>query len=126
MLLELERQLSAADRHSWIETGDWLETVAKVHRPVGVALAERWQLPPEVAACIKDSKAYGEGEGAVLANAVCFGNALAKKLASYAGPVVAEENEAVIATGRTALGLTDEQLESLTKGLAERTAGLYA
>jgi putative nucleotidyltransferase with HDIG domain len=126
MLLELERQLTAADQRSWIETGEWLEVVARVHRPVGVALAERWQLPPETIACIKECKAYGEGEGSAFANAVCFGNALAKKTASYAGVVVPEENDALIASGRTLLGLSDEQLEGLTKGLVDRVAGLYA
>ena len=40
-LANLERQLTEVYQRNWIDSGEWLEVIAKVHRPVGVALGER-------------------------------------------------------------------------------------
>jgi putative nucleotidyltransferase with HDIG domain len=125
LLLELERQLTEADQRDWLDSGAWLDVVSSVHRPVGVALAERWALPPVIVTCIRESQQYDQASGASFANAVCFGNALAKRAAVYAGPVDAERNDALVASGRSVMGISDEVLETLTKGLGERMAGLY-
>jgi HD-like signal output (HDOD) protein len=126
ILLEVERLLSDTDQRQWIDTGQWLEVVAAVHRPVGVALAESWRLPEAVASCVKAPPDYLPEDKASLVNAVRFSNALAKQAGVCAGAVDAAANDAVVAAGRTAIGLTDENLEALTKGLQERIAGLYA
>jgi len=125
MLLELERQLTEVYQRNWIDSGEWLEVIAKVHRPIGVALGERWQLPPSIVACIKESQEYDKGERNSFANAVCFANALAKKSGIFAGKVDAEDNDAIIMIGRSVIGISDDILRTLTKGLRERVTGLY-
>jgi putative nucleotidyltransferase with HDIG domain len=125
MMLELERQLTEVYQRNWIDSGEWLEVIGKVHRPVGVALAERWQLPGAIVACIKESQEYDKGDRNSFANAVCFANALAKKSGIYAGKVDAEDNDAIIMIGRSVIGISDDILRTLTKGLRERVTGLY-
>jgi putative nucleotidyltransferase with HDIG domain len=125
VLLELERQLTEVYQKGWIDSGEWLTVVRKVHRPVAVALAEKWQLPGPLVVCIKESGEYDKGERHSLANAVCFSNALAKKSGIYAGEVDAEDNDAIIMIGRSVIGISDDILRTLTKGLRERVTGLY-
>ncbi len=125
VLLELERQLTDVHQRAWIDSGEWLEVIGKVHRPIGVALAERWQLPAPIVASIKESAEYDKSDRHSFANAVCFANAVAKKTGIYAGPVDAEDNDAIIMIGRSAIGISDEIIRTLTKGLRERVPGLY-
>jgi len=125
ILLEVERQLTDVYQRNWIDSGEWLQVIGKVHRKVGMALADRWQLPPPIVACIKDSAEYDKGDRASFANAVCFANALAKKSGIYAGPIDADDNDAIIMIGRSVIGISDDILRTLTKGLRERVSGLY-
>jgi putative nucleotidyltransferase with HDIG domain len=125
VLLELERQLTEVYQRNWIDSGEWLEVVGKVHRPIGVAIAEKWQLPASITACIRDAGEYDKGERHSLPNAVCFSNALAKKTGIYAGRVDADDNDALIMIGRSAIGISDDILRTLTKGLRERVTGIY-
>ncbi len=76
MLLEIERQLTEVHQRNWLDTGEWLDVVSKVHRPIGVALAEKWQLPGAIAATIRDSGEFNREDRQSLSNAVCFANAL--------------------------------------------------
>jgi putative nucleotidyltransferase with HDIG domain len=125
VLLELERQLTEVYQKGWIDSGEWLRVVGSVHRKVGVALAEKWQLPAPIVVCIRKSAEYDKGERHSLGNAVCFANALAKKTGLYAGEVDAEDNDAFIMIGRSVIGISDDILRTLTKGLRERLTGLY-
>ncbi len=125
ILLEVERQLTEVYQRNWIDSGEWLQVIGKVHRKVGVALAERWQLPPAITVCIKESGEYDKGDRASFANAVTFSNALAKKSGVYAGELDADDNDAIIMIGRSVIGISDDILRTLTKGLRERVAGLY-
>ncbi len=125
VLLELERQLVEVYQKGWIDSGEWLAVIRSVHRTVAVALGEKWQLPAPIIACIKTSGEYDKGERHSLANAVCFANALSKKAAIYAGDVDAEDNDAIIMIGRSVIGISDDILRTLTKGLRERVTGLY-
>jgi putative nucleotidyltransferase with HDIG domain len=125
VLLELERQLTEVYQKGWIGSGDWLSVVRSVHRKVGVALAEKWQLPQPIVVCIRESGEYDKGERHSLSNSVCFSNALAKKTGIYAGEVDAEDNDAIIMIGRSVIGISDDILRTLTKGLRERMTGLY-
>lgn len=125
VLLELERQLTEVYQKGWIDSGEWLAVVKAVHRKIAVALAEKWQLPGPIITCIKDSGEYDKGDRHSLANAVCFSNALSKKAGIYAGEVDGEDNDAIIMIGRSVIGISDEILRTLTKGLRERVTGLY-
>jgi len=125
VLLELERQLTDVYQRGWIDSGEWLGVIAKVHRPVAVVLAERWQLPGPIILCIKEAGEYDQANRQSLSNAVCFANALAKKSGIYAGPVDEEDNDALVMIGRSVIGISDDILRTLTKGLRERVTGLY-
>jgi len=124
ILLELERQLTDVYQRNWIGSGEWLEVVGRVHRPVGVALAERWGLPEPIAACIK-ADAYQPEEKASAPNAVCLANALAKRAGVYAGRVDDADVGARIDEGVAVLGLPDGSLRKLTEGLRERASSLF-
>lgn len=125
ILLEVERQLTEVYQRSWIDSGEWLDVIARVHRPIGVALAEKWQLPPPIVACIRDANEYDKANRAALVNAVCFGNALSKKSGIFAGTVDMDDTDALIMIGRSVIGISDDILRTLTKGLRERVGGLY-
>ncbi len=126
VLLEVERSLTEVHLRNWVDSGEWIAVVGKVHRPVGVALAEKWQLPPPIAASIRDSGEFDKSERHSLANAVCFANALAKKSGIAAGAFDADDNDAIVMIGRSVIGISDDILRTLTKGLRERVSGLYA
>jgi HD-like signal output (HDOD) protein len=126
VLLEVERSLTEVHLRNWVDSGEWLTVIGKVHRPVGVALAEKWQLPPPLAASIRDAGEFDKSERHSLSNAVCFANALAKKSGIAAGAFDAEDNDAIVMIGRSVIGISDDILRTLTKGLRERVAGLYA
>jgi len=125
VLLEVERQLTEVYQRNWIDSGEWLEVIGKVHRRVGVALAEKWQLPHAIAVCIRDGGEYDKADRSSLSNAVCFSNALAKKSGIAAGKVDADDNDALVMIGRSVIGISDDILRTLTKGLRERVGKLY-
>lgn len=125
VLLEVERQLTEVYQRNWIDSGEWLQVVGKVHRKVGTALAEKWQLPPAVGACIRDAAEYDKSDRASLSNAVCFANALAKKTGVYVGNVDPEDVDAIVMIGRSLIGVNDEVLKTLMKGLKDRVTGLF-
>jgi putative nucleotidyltransferase with HDIG domain len=125
VLLELERQLTEVYQKGWIDSGEWLAVIGKVHRKIGVALVEKWQLPAPIVACVREAAEYEKSDRHSLANAVCFGNALAKKSGIYVGELDAEDNDAIIMIGRSVIGISDDILRTLTTGLRERVMGLY-
>jgi putative nucleotidyltransferase with HDIG domain len=125
VLLEVERQISDVYQRNWIDSGEWLAVVGKVHRAVGVALAEKWQLPAPIVVCIRESAEYDKADRHCLANAVCFANALSKKSGIAAGAVDMDDVDALVMIGRSVIGISDDILRTLTKGLRERVGGLY-
>ncbi|ACL65923.1 putative signal transduction protein [Anaeromyxobacter dehalogenans 2CP-1] len=125
VLLEVERQLTEVYQRGWIDSGEWLAVVGRVHRRVGVALAEKWQLPAPLVACIREATEFEKGDRASLANAVCFANALAKKSGIFAGAIDAEDVDALVMIGRSVIGISDDVLRTLTRGLRERVRGIY-
>jgi putative nucleotidyltransferase with HDIG domain len=125
VLLEAERQMTELYNRAFIDSGDWLEVVGRIHRPIGVSLAEKWQLPDAVSKCVKESTEYDNSDRNSLVNAVCFANALSKKIGIYAGPVAEEDNDALVMIGRSLIGISDDVLKTLTQGLRERVTGLY-
>ncbi len=74
---------------------------------------------------MRDSGEFDRENRQSIPNAVCFANALAKKSGVYAGAVDADDNDAIIMIGRSVIGISDDILRTLTKGLRERVAGLY-
>ena len=80
MLLEAERQITEVSNKAWVNADEWLTVVQRTHRKVGVALSEKWGLPPAISKTIKDCSEYEPADRASLSNAVCFANALAKQV----------------------------------------------
>ena len=125
MLLEAERQVVEVRNQKWIDSPVWLEVMARLHRKVGVALAEKWQLPEEVCRCIRDCSEYDNSDRASIVNAVCLANALAKQNGFAVGPVDADDIGALVMIGRSLLGLSQEMLAKLSSDLKDRVNGMF-
>jgi putative nucleotidyltransferase with HDIG domain len=125
ILLEAERQTTELYNRPWIDCGDWVAAIASTHRAVGLALAEKWQLPETLLRCMQENLDYDNADRASLVNAVCFANALAKKCGVYVGAVDADDADAIVMIGRSLIGVNDEVLKTLTKGLKDRVVGMF-
>jgi putative nucleotidyltransferase with HDIG domain len=125
ILLEAERQTTELYNRPWIPCADWVEVIDKTHRAVGQALAEKWQLPEGIVKCLQENLDYDNADRASLVNAVVFANALAKKTGVYVGSVDADDTDAIVMIGRSLIGVNDEILRTLTKGLKDRVTGLF-
>jgi HD-like signal output (HDOD) protein len=89
---------------------------------VGIAVAKRWNMPPQVCKAIEDCVEFDPIERASASNAVRFANALAKREGIYAGPVDAETTETVIMIGRSMLGLDEDAVAALVQALRATSA----
>jgi putative nucleotidyltransferase with HDIG domain len=126
MLLEAEKILAQEQGNAWIGSDAWVQVVNKTHRKVGVALAEKWQLPADVVSGIADSGDYDNAARKSPANYVRFANALAKREGFVVGEVDADEVSALIMIGRSLLDLDDDIINKLTGALKERVQGAIA
>jgi putative nucleotidyltransferase with HDIG domain len=120
ILLEAEKLASARLTNRWIESEEWTEAVNRSHRKVGTALADKWALPPEIVAAIRDCGDYDSTNRASPANFVRFANALAKRERIYLGPVDAGDNDALIMIGRSLLGVDDDLIRKVCAGIGDR------
>jgi putative nucleotidyltransferase with HDIG domain len=121
MMLEAEKMVVGSRPGStWIRAEDWLAGVQKVHRHVGVTLAEHWQLPELVKRTIAESSEYDSTNRQSAVNAVCFANALAKANGFYPGPCDVDDANALIMIGRSLLGIEEEPVMRLVASLKER------
>ena len=124
MLLDAERAMVEAKKQAlWINGTDWVAVVQKIHRRVGVALCERWEMPAPVRNAVRDCEEYDNADRLSVANVVRFANAVVKQRDIYVGPVNAEDNDAMVMIGRSLLNLDDEMVERATAGLS-RLSGL--
>src|SRR5262249_9669394 len=85
MLLEAEKLIAGGPGGGWITSDAWIEVIAKVHRPVSLALAQRWNLPDDVQATMKDLSDYDTAARQCASNFVRFANAVAKREGLYVG-----------------------------------------
>jgi putative nucleotidyltransferase with HDIG domain len=121
MMLEAEKMVVGSRPGStWIRAEDWLSGVQKVHRHVGVTLAEHWQLPEMVKRTIAESSEYDSTNRHSAVNAVCFANALAKANGFYAGSCDVDDANALLMIGRSLLGIEEEPVMRLVATLKER------
>src|SRR5262249_8795884 len=121
MLLEAERLTMAAERGaSWMSSEDWVAAIARSHRAVGVALAQRWQLPEHLVAAIRDCSEFDNSERHAPANYVRFANAVAKREGFHVGAIDSDDVMALIMIGRSLLEVNDDILGKLTATLRER------
>ncbi len=125
VLLEAERQATELYGRPWIACADWIDVIRQAHRPVGLALAQRWQVPEAILRCLHEDLDYDNSDRTSLVNAVVFANALAKKCGVYVGPVDGEDVDAIVMIGRSLIGVNDEVLKTLTKSVHDRVSGLF-
>jgi len=125
VMLEAERQTTELYNRSWIECAEWIEVINQTHRAVGMALAEKWQLPDLIVKCLGENLDYDNSDRTSPVNAVIFANALSKKSGVYVGNVDLEDIDALVMIGRSLIGVNDEILKTLLKGLKDRVTGLF-
>jgi putative nucleotidyltransferase with HDIG domain len=120
MLLDAERATLEAKKHAlWINGADWIAVVQRIHRRVGVALVERWEMPQPVRNAVRDCEEYDNSDRLSVANVVRFANAVVKQRGIYIGPVNVDDNDAMVMIGRSLLNLDDEMVERATAGLGK-------
>ena len=119
-LLEAEKMLTAGRHAEWISSGDWMKTVGECHRPIGVALVEKWQMPKDIVNCVRDCTEYDPSNRLSISNVVRFVNALCKREGLYVGPVDAADVDALVMIGRSLLGLNEEVVARLCENLKDR------
>jgi putative nucleotidyltransferase with HDIG domain len=125
LMLEAERQIVEVRNQKWIDGPVWMSVMARVHRKVGTAIAEKWSLPPEVTRCVKDCNEYDNADRASIVNAVCLSNALAKQNGFGVGEVDLDDVNALVMIGRSLLGLNGDVLQKLTGDLKSRVQGMF-
>ena len=119
ILLDAERSVSESKRPpSWISSTDWVAVVQDCHRRVGVALTEKWEMPPTVRAAVRDCEEFDNSDRLCAANVVRFANALVKQKGLYVGKIDKEDVDALVMIGRSLLNLEDGAVGRATAGLA--------
>jgi putative nucleotidyltransferase with HDIG domain len=129
LLLEAERMASGGfspHKGGWIESSAWISVIQSTHRKVGVALAEKWELPDAVIKAIRDCGDYDAADRGSAANTVRFANAVAKREGLYVGPIDADDNNALIMVGSSLLGFDEEFTKRVCQGLKDRMRELAA
>lgn len=118
MLLEAEKAVlgSKANAH-WISGGEWIGVIQRCHRSVGVALAEKWEMPDAVCRSVRDCEEYDNSERLSVANAVRFANAIAKQQGLYVGEISRDDIDALVMIGRSLLNIDEEVVARLTGGI---------
>lgn len=118
-LLEAEKQIKQLRNKRWMESEAWIDTVAATHRQAAVALVEKWKLPEEIVACIREDE-YDPEKRTCIGNFVRFANAVVKLEGIYVGNVDTDEVRAMILVGRSMLGMDDEVVSRVSGSLRER------
>jgi HD-like signal output (HDOD) protein len=99
--------------------------IKRTHRHVGLALMEKWNLPPAVCKSIQDCSEYDSANRASISNAVCFANALAKQHGIAPDDSDIEDAKALVMIGRSVLGADDSLVSPLVAGLKAKLEHLY-
>ena len=125
ILLEAERQIVELHSKPWIGSAEWLLVIRSTHRKVGVALTEKWGLPPALCKSIKDCSEYDPGNRSSISNAVCFANALAKQVGIAPDESDIDDARALVMIGRSVLGADEAVINPLVAGLKTKLERLY-
>jgi putative nucleotidyltransferase with HDIG domain len=122
MLGEAEKQISKGAKGGWVSEAVWRKIVSNCHRPVGVLLAKKWNLPREIACTLEACNSYDRSNARSAANVVCLANNLAKRAGLYVGDVDHDEVERLIATAPLVLGLSADVIDGTCSDIFARVA----
>jgi putative nucleotidyltransferase with HDIG domain len=122
MLAEAEKMISKGAKGAWVSESVWRKIVHESHRPVGVLLASKWNLPREVVTTLENCSAYEPSTPRSSANVVRLANALAKRAGLYVGAVDNDEIEKVIAAGQALVCLSAETIDQSCRDIYARVA----
>ena len=120
MLLEAEAQIAQRNPKLWIDGDTWIGVVDRTHRKVAVSLAKKWQFSEEVQSAVQEFSDYDAANRLSVANAVHFGNALAKQLGICLGEVSPADNDALVMVGRSLLGIDEDGITRVTADIKTR------
>lgn len=118
MMLEAEKMSSSSKRppKNWMTSDEWLQVVDQMHRRVGVALAEKWDMPDDVCRAVESEEYDGDDYGSV-PNLVRYANNLAKRMGMYPSKCSLSELEPLLKEGRKLSGIDPDALEMLLDGM---------
>jgi putative nucleotidyltransferase with HDIG domain len=126
MLLEAERNVRLTRPDAvWIGSADWLTVIRTIHRPIGVRLATKWNVPDVVLSAVRDCDDYDSGERQCAANAVRLANAVAKEQGVYEGEVNKDDVEAMVMIGQSVLGVDIEGCRRLVTSARDAMKALF-
>ncbi len=118
LLLETERSLQDARKNMpWITGAQWVGVLQRCHQKVGLAMAERWQMPEAVQRAVRDCTEYDNADRLSIANCVRFANAVAKQNGVYVGQMVKDDVDALVMIGKSLLNIDDEVIGRLSGGI---------
>lgn len=124
LLLDAERRLRGKAQRAWIVVNEWIEWIASVHRPVGIALAIRWEMPELVVNAIRNSNELDTSAPHAATNFIVLGNALAKREGLYLGSYDQEAISTLILEAQALVecsaALIDEASQNLRERVTER------
>jgi putative nucleotidyltransferase with HDIG domain len=127
LLLEAEKLMSVHKSSvPWISHAVWRQVVDRSHRKIGVALAQRWNLPATIGDAIEKCVGYDPAVPHAPSNIVCLANAFAKVQGLYAGDYDADQVHALLVEGKGLLDMPDAALALLCAGLYGRVGSLFA
>lgn len=118
LLLETERTLQQSRKGAqWITGPQWIGVVQRCHQKVGLAMAERWEMPEPVQRAVRNCAAYDEADRLSTANCVRLANALAKQNDVYVGEVAKDDVAALVIAGKALLSIDDQLVSRLTAAI---------
>ncbi len=114
-LLEFERGLPIREAMDWIDHDSWMAIIEELHREVGCAITEHWNLPNVIGRIIEDYEDYDAADRISPLNSVLFSNALAKKVGIYEGIPDQDAVQSMIMIGKSLLSIDDTVISGLTR-----------
>ena len=121
LLVKAENRLLGTKTDVWLDSDTWMSIVQNGHRPVGVALAEKWMLPETVVSTVANCSTYDDAKARSIVNCVRLANALTKEAGLYIGSFDEKEVAEVVALGQNILGLSDDDVNGVRGELREIT-----
>jgi HD-like signal output (HDOD) protein len=113
LLLRAEHRLIGKQTDLWLEPDAWLDVVQDIHRTVGVALVQKWELAEPIVRCVAFASTPQIVSHGSIVDCVGLANALAKQVGVYTGHFDPAAVENAVHEWSAELGLGHEDIEAL-------------